>query len=186
MAEAVVHYVQAIWGSTLPIRLAQAILVAALFEALVWVLNWRLRKAFSRVLARDLHRETTMRVLRRRVVLGLPLLASRAVLYTLAILLILRLLGFRTGAELLPVGLALVLVILVAFRYTLADTAAGYFILYDDLYGIGERVTIGEITGQVDRISLRFTKLVTNDGREISIANSSIKEVINHSRATGA
>ena len=81
-------------------------------------------------------------------------------------------------------GLVLVVAALVIFRDMLADMAAGYFILYDDLFGVGERISVEQVTGQVMQMGLRRTRLLTNDGREVSLANRALKQVINHSRAT--
>jgi small-conductance mechanosensitive channel len=182
--DALSNYVHGVWQSTLPTRLTHAILIAVVFEALILLTRWQLRKALRRVLSQDLHRDATMRVLRRRVVLGVPLMLSQTILIVIALLVILRYLGFQVAAELLPVGLVLVVAALVVFRDTLADMAAGYFILYDDLFGVGERISVEQVTGQVMQMGLRRTRLLTNDGREVSLANRALKQVINHSRAT--
>ena len=183
MFEAMGNYIQGVWQSTLPTRLTHAILVAVVFEALILLTKRRLRNAFKRVLAHDLHRDATMRVLRRRVVLGLPLLISETVLITVALLIMLRYLGFEVAAEVLPIGLVLIVAAVVIFRNTLPDMAAGYFILYDDLLSVGDRITVGDVTGEVVQMGLRRTRLLTNDGGEISLANSLLRQVTNHTRA---
>ena len=183
MLEAMGNYIQAVWHSTLMTRLVHAILVAAVFEALIILSRSWLRKAFKRILARDLHRDATMRVLRRRVVLGVPLLLTQGVLMATGLLVMLRYLGFQVGAELVPVGLALVLIGLVAFRNTLADAAAGYLILYDDLFSVGDRVTVGDTTGEVVQMGLRATQLLTTDGRHVTLPNRLVRGVTNHTRA---
>jgi len=181
--DAIGSYISSVWASTLPTRLAHAILIAVVFEVLILVTRWQLRKGLKKVLAHDLHRDATMRVLRRRIVLGLPLLISQTVLIIVALVIILRYLGFQVSAEIMPLGLALVVAVLVIFRNALADTAAGYFILYDDLFGVGDRITTADVSGQVVQMGLRNTRLLTNDGREVVIANSLIREVVNHTRA---
>ena len=176
-------YVSRVWGSTLPNRLMWAIAVALIFELLVWLVGKRLRKAFAHVLQRDMILDATERVKRRRVILGLPLLLMRAMLYTVALLIILRYLGFNTGTELVPLLITLVAVAAVIFWQVLRDAAGGYFIMYDDLYATGDRVTIGQQAGTVVDVGLRYTKLRGPDGREIMIGNGSVREVINHTRA---
>jgi len=177
-------YIQQIWGSTLPHRLAWAICVAIVFEALVWLVRRRLRRALSPILQQDAFLEAPERVRRRRVVLGLPLLVTRAVLYGLGLMIILRYLGFNTSAELVPL-IAVLLVIGAAIGWRcLQDIMAGYFIVYDNLYATGDRVTIGDFSGIVVDIGLRYTRLKAPDGREISIANHTITHVVNHTRAT--
>ncbi|MHB8997260.1 MAG: mechanosensitive ion channel domain-containing protein [Armatimonadota bacterium] len=176
-------YISRVWGSTLPNRLMWAIAVALIVELLVWLLSKRLRKAFAPLLQRDMILDATERVKRRRVILGLPLLLMRAVLYTVGLLVILRYLGFNPGAELLPLLIALLAVMAVIFWQVLRDAAGGYFIMYDDLYATGDRVTIGQQVGTVTDVGLRYTRLRGADGREIMIGNGTVREVVNHTRA---
>jgi small conductance mechanosensitive channel len=161
-----------------------AIAVALIIELLVWLLGKRLRKAFAPLLQRDMILDATERVKRRRVILGLPLLLMRGVLYTIALLVILRYLGFNTATELVPLLITLVAVSAVVFWQVLRDAAGGYFIMYDDLYATGDRVTIGQQVGTVMDVGLRYTRLRGADGREIMIANGGVREVVNHTRAT--
>ncbi len=67
----------------------------------------------------------------------------------------------------------------------LRDAVRGYYILYDHLYGPGDRVTIGDLTGVVMDLSLRVTRLRIEggEGREIAISNRLVGNVVNHSRA---
>jgi len=177
-------YIARVWGSTLPNRLAWAIAVALVAEVLVWLLSKRLRKAFAPVLQRDLVLDATERVKHRRVILGLPLLALRSVVYAVAVLIILRYLGFNTGAELVPLLIAVIAVATVTFWGVLKDAAAGYFIIYDGLYAEGDRVTIGDQNGIVTDLGLRYTRLRGTDGRSIALANGKIVAVINHTKGT--
>lgn len=182
MLEHISLYVNRVWGSTLPNRLVWAIAVALIFELLVWLLSKRLRKAFAPALQRDFYLEASERVRRRKVVLGLPLLLLRGVLYAVALLVILRYLGFNTGAEVLPLLITLAAMVTLAFWQVLRDCVAGYFVVYDTLYATGDRVTIGDQTGVVTEVGLRVTRLRGGDGREIAIANSQVRQVVNHTR----
>jgi small conductance mechanosensitive channel len=181
--EAMGDYIQAVWHSTLMTRLVHAILVAVVFEVLILLSRSWLKKAFKRVLARDPSRDATMRVLRRRVVLGVPMALTQAVLVGTGLLVMLRYLGFQVGAEIVPVGLVLVLTGLVAFHNSLADAAAGYLILYDALFGVGDRISLGDTTGEVVQMGLRTTQLLTTDGRHVTLPNRLVRGVTNHTRA---
>ena len=176
-------YITQIWGSTLPHRLAWAISVAIVFELLVWLISRRVRRALGPVLQRDMALDAAERVRRRRVILGLPLMLLRAVFYGLGLLIILRYLGFNTGAEIVPLLIALLAVAAIVGWRTLHDVVAGYFIAYDNLYAAGERVQIGDLTGTVIEAGLRHTRLKAADGREFSIANHTVTHVINFTRA---
>jgi len=175
-------YINRVWGSTLPNRLVWAIAVAVIAELLVWLISRRLRRAFQPALQRDVYLDAAERVRRRRVILGLPLILLRAVLYTVALVIILRYLGFNTGAEIVPLLVCLLaLAALIGWR-TLHDVEAGYFIVYDNLYATGDRVTIGEFSGTVTEVGLRYTRLKAADGRELVVANDTITHVTNHTR----
>ncbi len=180
-----IDYVQRIWGGALPGQLARAILVAALFELLVYLVNRWISARLGPVLRRDARREPSERVRRRRIVGDIPLLLSRAVFYVIALLIILRIFGFPTHAELLPVLGGVAVIALVVGGRPLRDAVRGYLIAYDDLYSPGDRVSIGEVSGTVTEMSLRATRLRTRDGGEVVIPNSQVDRVINHSR-TGA
>lgn len=182
MWEHIVDYANRVWGSTLPTRVAWAISIGVVFELLIWLAGRRLRRALQPVLQRDSYLEATERVLRRKVLLALPLQLANAVLFLTAILVMLRYLGFNTSAEIVPVALGLLLAAVLASWRLLQDSVAGYFLMYDDLFATGDRVTIGEFTGTVTSIGLRHTKLQGPDGREICLANSEIRTVTNHTR----
>jgi small conductance mechanosensitive channel len=173
---------QRIWLGALPGELIRAILVAAVFEGLVYLMRQWILRRLRPVLLRDAGASAPARVQRRRLLLALPLTCSRAVLYVIAILMILRIFRLQTAAELLPVGLALVVVVLVAFWRPLRDLAQGYLILYDHLYTRGERVSLGGREGIVQEVQLRWTQLLGDDGAPIFIPNSQVGEVVNLSR----
>lgn len=182
MIETFVSYVQDVWHSTLTTRLLHAVMAAVVLEGLTWYINSRIRAAMKKVASRDRSTDATRRVKRRRMLVAVPTMLVRTTLFGLGILIILRILGFPIGSEIIPVGLALVAAGLVACRGLLADAAAGYFLMYDDVYGPGDRITVGEVTGEVTEMSLRFTRLITSDGREIALRNSQVDQVSNHSR----
>jgi small-conductance mechanosensitive channel len=178
--ESFVAYFQRLWGSALPVQLIRAILVAALFEGLVWLVHRRLRKALIPALARDGQADQAQRLERRRIVLGVPLAVTRSVLYLLALLIILRIFRFNAGQDLYPLAAGVLLLVLVAARDALGDVVAGYLISLDYLYAVGDEITVGDAGGMVSEIGLRTTKLRTRDGQEVVLRNSMVRQLINH------
>lgn len=63
-----------------------------------------------------------------------------------------------------------------------ADFLAGTFMLIEDQYGIGDVIEVNDVTGEVENISLRTTKLRDVKGTVWHIPNSEIKRVGNHSQ----
>ena len=62
------------------------------------------------------------------------------------------------------------------------DVFTGFFILFEDQYGVGDYVTIGSMTGTIEDIGLRITKMRAFNGDLHIIPNGEIKTVTNHSR----
>lgn len=181
-----IEYVRNVWLGPLPLKLAYAILAAGGFELIYVLTSWTIRRAVAPVLRQDAAREPAERVRRRRIVMGLPLATNKALWYTIALLMILRIFGLRTGAELLPVlGFAAVAALVIGAK-PLRDCLAGWLINWDNLYAPGDRVTIGENRGTVVDLSLRTTTLRTRDGRELVIPNSQVEFVSNDSRDESA
>ena len=62
------------------------------------------------------------------------------------------------------------------------DFINGFFILFEDQFGIGDYVTIGNFSGIVQAIGIRTTIIKDFNGDVHSIPNGMISEVTNHSR----
>ncbi len=171
-----------IWMSGITTQLVRAILIALVFELLVWLINRWVRRRLGPVLVRDVGADPSARVRRRRILLGAPTVLVRTVLYLVALLMVLRVFGLNTRAELLPLGLTLVALGLVAGNAALRDALSGYLLLCDHIYAEGDEVVLGDVGGIVDRITLRATRLRTADGELISIPNRQVGVVVNRSR----
>ena len=62
------------------------------------------------------------------------------------------------------------------------DFINGFFILFEDQFGIGDYVTIGNFSGIIPTIGIRTTVIKDFNGDIHSIPNGTISEVTNHSR----
>ena len=68
-----------------------------------------------------------------------------------------------------------------ASQSLIKDALNGFFIILEDQYAVGDIVTIGTSAGMVENLNLRITQLRDAEGRLITIANSQISNVANHS-----
>ncbi len=68
-----------------------------------------------------------------------------------------------------------------ASQNLIKDTINGLLIVLEDQYAVGDVVTIGEVGGMVENLNLRITQLRDGEGRLITIPNSAITLVANHS-----
>ena len=64
------------------------------------------------------------------------------------------------------------------------DLIAGFFVLAEDQYGVGDQVDLGLATGVVDRISLRSARLRDPDGTIWYVAHGAVARVGNLSQTT--
>lgn len=62
------------------------------------------------------------------------------------------------------------------------DVISGFFILMEDQYGVGDYITVGAVTGVVDEMGMRTTKVRDAAGKLYIISNGDITQVCNHSR----
>ena len=62
------------------------------------------------------------------------------------------------------------------------DIINGFFILFEDQYGVGDYITIGQFSGIVETIGIRTTVIKDFSGDVHLIPNGTINQVTNHSR----
>lgn len=80
------------------------------------------------------------------------------------------------GAGIIGVGISL------AAQSLIKDIINGFFILFEDQFGIGDVVTIDNVSGSVETLNLRITQLRNTEGCLITIPNSQINIVQNLSK----
>jgi len=62
------------------------------------------------------------------------------------------------------------------------DTISGFFILLEDQFAVGDVITVDNMTGTVEHMELRVTRLKHYSGDMYIIPNGEIKRVTNHTR----
>lgn len=60
------------------------------------------------------------------------------------------------------------------------DVLTGFFLIFEDQYAVGDMITIAGITGTVEEITLRVTKVRDHGGQLHIIPNGKIDQVTNH------
>lgn len=106
--------------------------------------------------------------------------------YAVNIILIVWLLSvFVPLDKLLVASSALVVVIGFAAKSMLDDILMGFFIIFEDLFSVGDFVEIDGNTGTVTEIGLRSVKIRVLTGETVIIPNGNIAKVINHSVSNG-
>jgi small-conductance mechanosensitive channel len=79
------------------------------------------------------------------------------------------------GAGLIGVALSL------PAQSLIKDAINGFLIILEDQYAVGDVITVHEIRGLVENINLRITQIRDEEGRLVTIPNSEIGLIANHS-----
>ncbi len=101
---------------------------------------------------------------------------SRGVIIAILALTISSELGFDIGPILASAGIA-GLAVGFGAQSLVKDVIAGFFILFEDQYGVGDAVKIGELSGTVERMTMRATVLRNLEGQVHVIPNGNINTV---------
>lgn len=107
---------------------------------------------------------------------GIAIVIFLAVLQTMK-----NVLNLNLGPLLMSAGVSGIAIGLAA-QTLVKDIINGFFILTEDQYTVGEVVTLAGLTGTVDSMTLRKTRLLGFDGTIYTIPNSQITTVANQSR----
>lgn len=103
------------------------------------------------------------------------------VIFFVAVLEVLSLLGLNLGPMLASAGIA-GLAIGFGAQTLVRDFINGFFILFENQYDIGDTIRIAGVKGVVERMSLRSTILRDDDGTLHMVPNSSVQIVSNATR----
>ena len=107
----------------------------------------------------------------------------RGAFYLLAVVAAMEQMGFNVGSLLAGVGVA-GLALGLAAQETLGNILAGFVLLWDRAFRLGDAVTISGTFGHVTEIGLRSTRLRTLEHREVTIPNRQVvqEQIVNHTR----
>lgn len=161
-------------GTTL--RVAGVIFAAFLLTRL-------LRRIVSKVKTKVEAHTTPMRTLQRTDTLTRVLSsAGIVVIWILMLFLIIEDLGFNLAPLLAGVGI-IGLAVGFGAQNLVRDVVTGFFILFEDQYGVGDIIEINETAaGTVEELTLRVTGLRALDGTLHYISNGNITHVANRSK----
>jgi len=123
--------------------------------------------------ARRVQRARTIGVVLRSIV--------TVVIWTIAILMALGELGVNLAPLLAGAGVAGIALGFGA-QTLVRDFLSGLFMLFEDQYGVGDVVDVGEATGTIEGVSLRTTRLRDVEGVVWHVPNGEIKRVGNMSQ----
>jgi small conductance mechanosensitive channel len=117
---------------------------------------------------------------RAMTVSNLIMSATRYVVWTFAVIMVLAAVGLDIGPLLAGAGIA-GLAIGFGAQTLVKDVISGIFLLFDDIIHVGDLVTYGSTTGTVEAISLRLIKVRKFDGELVMIPAGELRTFGNKS-----
>jgi moderate conductance mechanosensitive channel len=157
----------------------------AFIIGIAWVLSRIggavLRKAIATIRLRAPKRARDTRTEQRAQTLGDVVASSwRVIVVVVALLLIVGEFGINLGP--LVAGAGIVGLALAFGAQTLIkDYLSGLFILLEDQFGIGDVITVGTVSGTVEDVTLRLTRLRSADGTVWFVPNGDVRLLGNQS-----
>jgi moderate conductance mechanosensitive channel len=178
-----------------PLRIALVLLVA-------WLITWMLSRIVQRT-TRRIRDEGSLSVLGQtaRIPMSENAQLRRAqraatvgsvlrniisiVVWTVAVLVILGEIGVDIGPILAAAGVA---GIAIGFgtQTMVRDYLAGLYVVLEDQYGVGDEIEVGEVSGTVEWVTLRMTRVRDADGVAWYLGNGEIRVVGNRSQRKAA
>lgn len=106
------------------------------------------------------------------------------IIYFTAFTMVLSVLSIEIGPLLASAGIA-GLAIGFGAQDLVKDVISGFFIIFEDQFGVGDYVAFSEIEGTVEEVGLRTTKVKSWTGEQQVVPNGNITQVTNYSVHNG-
>lgn len=148
-----------------------------------FVLTTILRRAVRRLESKVSEETTPLRALQRTQTMAkVASSAGIVVIWSVAGIYVIDALGFNLAPLLAGVGI-IGLAVGFGAQNLVRDVVTGFFILFEDQYGVGDIIEINEVaSGKVEELTLRVTGMRNLDGTMHYIANGAITHVANRSK----
>lgn len=101
--------------------------------------------------------------------------------WALAALLVVQEFGVNVAPFVLAIGLAAIALALGA-QSLLRDLIAGFYIVWEDQFSVGDTIQVGETIGRVEHLTLRRTLVRDSRGAMVTLSNGDIRNLSNLSR----
>jgi small-conductance mechanosensitive channel len=164
----------------------QALVLAAVWLAVVLGVRFALRFGFSRF-ERRLAEKDPMVAARRRTTFSFLLRITIAVVALIGLWSALSVFPAtqEVASAFLASGAVLALIAGVALSTPLGNLGSGVLLAFTQPVRLGDRISVGEHTGVVDELTLTYTTLITDEGRHIFVPNQTMVSTMLVNRSVG-
>lgn len=158
-----------------------AILLVVIGAALAARIGGRLaRRAVTTLRQRAPRAEPSRADIRASTIAQVLTTLVRTVVWSIAVIIILDIVGLNIAPLIAAAGIAGVAIGFGA-QSLVRDFLAGFFILSEDQYGVGDTITVGTSPkGTVEEVTMRITRLRSEDGVVWFVPNGEIKLLGRH------
>lgn len=166
------------WHLLTPLRVVLIVVVAMVLTVIVRRLVTRTTRRTIVIRGADQGRAEA----RQRAIASVLRSALVGVIWTVAVITVISEVGVNIGGM---IATATIIGGAIAFgaQTLIRDVIAGFFVLAEDQFGVGDVVDLGMCTGRVDRITLRMVRLRDDDGRVWYVAHGNVARVANLSQS---
>ncbi|MDO8684080.1 MAG: mechanosensitive ion channel family protein [Armatimonadota bacterium] len=164
------------------VGLVKIVLLYLIARAVIFSL---IDKSIAPVIARQVAGGDEHRAARARTLQGLLKSVIGYVLFFIAVVMTLNAFKIETASVLTAAGVVGLAVGFGAQRLV-RDVIAGFFILLENQFAVGEYITAAGVTGTVEEVGMRITRIIDDAGKLNIIANGDITNICNHSRGAVA
>jgi len=185
------------WFIGVPLKIVIIIVVAIITEfVLLWLINRGVKRAVERPLNLRMARpavalpgdiseqELTTRTTQRAEAIGSLLRSVVTItIWVIGALTVLPLLGINIAPLVASAGIVGIALGFGA-QSLVKDYIAGILLILEDQYGIGDEVEVDDVTGTVEFVSLRYTRLRDAEGVIWYLRNGDIQTVGNKSQGS--
>ncbi len=175
-----------VWEFLVSINIQNILLVAGQRIAqliIVFIIATIINKSIAVILEKALLKSTQSRLkIKENRAKSLAVLSKSItfyVIYFIAAIMALELIGLQTAPLVATAGLASFALGFGA-QNLVRDVLTGFFIIFEDQYDIGDHVSLAGVTGLVEEMGLRVTKIRDFGGQLHIIPNGKIEQATNH------
>lgn len=162
-----------------PLRI---LIIVSVAVVATFVVRVPIKRALNRMVGHPGGRDSGRAGSRQRALTSVMRSTLIGVIWTIAVITVVGELGVNIGGV---IATATVIGGAIAFgaQTLIRDLIAGFFVLAEDQYGVGDSVDLGLATGTVERITLRSAQLRDGDGRVWHIPHGNVQRSANNSRS---
>lgn len=165
-------------------ELWDAIMVGTIKITAILVISWLIvvvgKKVIKNVFTLRMRAPLSYSERRQTTILKLLQSVLSYIVYFSAIMAVLSVLNIQIAGLLAGAGIA-GLAIGFGAQSLVKDIITGFFIIFEDQFGVGDYIKLNTAEGTVIEIGLRTTKVKGNTGEQFIIPNGLITEVVNYS-----